>query len=120
MFVPSLSQICLAYRGIVPRLRARTIFYVEGSSSRLQQRGPQDIDLRECPNWPGNEGNTNWQHVCINLQSCLTTVVEGVSHEVSMIWFDNTGNSFWIDEFTVSQAQISGECVSTPTPSILY
>ena len=88
------------------------MFYAEGSTFRLERRDPQDIDLRECPNWPANEGNTNWQHVCINLQSCLTTIVEGISHEVSRIWFDNTEKSFWIDEFTVSQAQVSGECVS--------
>ena len=110
MYIPSLSQICLAYRGNLPRLRARTVYYAEGSASRLEQRGPQDVDLRECPNWPANEGNTNWQHVCINLQSCRTTNVEGI-YEVSQIWFDNTKNSFWIDEFTVSQAQVSGECL---------
>lgn len=102
----------MAYRGNIPRLWARTVFYAEGSSSRLEQNGPQNIDLHECPNWPANEGYSNWQYVCINLQSCLTTVVEGISHEVSRIWFDNTENSFWIDEFTVSQAQVSGECLS--------
>ena len=112
MFIPSLSQICLAYRGNIPRLRAQTVYYAEGSASRLERRGPQNVDLRECPNWPANEGNINWQHFCINLQSCLTTIVEGISHEVSKIWFDNTGNSFWIDEFTVSQVQVSGECLS--------
>ena len=80
----------------------------------LNEEAHKNVDLRECPNWPANEGNINWQHICINLQSCLTTTVEGISHEVSRIWFDNTGKSFWIDEFTVSQEQVSGECVSGP------
>ena len=35
----------------------------------------------------------------------------GIEHEVSRIQFDSTGNSFWIDDFTISQAQVSSKCI---------
>ena len=80
---------------------------MEATQSRLGQ----DIDLRSCPDWPVIQDSTTWQHVCINLRSCFTSVVGGIEHEVSRIQFDNTGNSFWIDDFTISQAQVSSKCI---------
>jgi len=80
---------------------------MEATQSRLGQ----DIDLRSCPDWPVIQDYTTWQHVCINLRSCFTSVVGGIEHEVSRIQFDSTGNSFWIDDFTISQAQVSSKCI---------
>ena len=99
------QQVCFASLsyGTLPALAA-TVHYYTGD-----ERVGTDIsfDLRQnCPDWPTSSAGV-WQHVCINLNSCLRNYdEEGQMFLVGKLTF--SGGTFWIDEFSISPGSIEG------------
>ena len=96
------KQVCFAFSGSLPALRATTHYYTG------DERLGADItfNLQGCPDWPTSQEGV-WQHVCVNLHSCLRSYDdEGQMFQVDSLRFDS--GTFWIDEFRVSPGNVEG------------
>ena len=97
-------QVCFAYLGTLPALRADVHYYTG------DERVGTDVtfDLRSwCPDWPNSFDGSTWNHLCINLQTCLSGYdPEGQMFQVGRVAFD--GGTFWIDEFTIAAGNVEG------------
>lgn len=61
------------------------------------------FDLQNCPNWPDSV-DMPWQHVCVNLHSCLTgQYPEGEMFEIDFLSFGGL-----IDEVAIAAGAVDG------------
>lgn len=92
---------CFAFNGILTHLEADVHYYNE-------DRVGTDItfNLQTCPEWPSSVDWT-WQHVCINLHSCLSDYdQDGQMFEVERLQF--VQGTFWVDEVAIAAGSIEG------------